>query len=115
MDVETTPLTIIPWGWAKGRWANFIVGRECGKGHDAVCKHVFRTDAEKCIAQRNAGSPHCIDFVAPVPPERKRDLAELSVLASSATRQDREVERLRLTLQQIKAIADGILVSLEDR
>lgn len=100
---------IIPWGWQRGRWDHYRVATEVG---DALCKHKFRTDADRCIEQRNAGSDRCIDMVTPVSLELKRQLAELSSLASAAVRQDRTPESLIATVELVRATADAIIASI---
>lgn len=102
-------LRIIPWGFGRGRWDHFRVADSVGA---TVCKHRFRTDAEKCIEQRYAGSDRCIDMVTPVSLELKRRLAELSSLASAAARQERTPESLIATVELVRATADAIIASI---
>lgn len=98
-------LSIIPWGFARGRWDHFRVSdREAG----TLCRHRSRSEAEKCIAQRVA-SDRCIDMVQPVSPELRRLLADLSELASTARLQERAPESLFATIEQVRATADAIL------
>lgn len=103
---------LVPWGFNRGRWDHFRVTDQTG---GTLCKHQFRTDAEKCIEQRRAGSDRCLDAVAPVSPELKSQLAELSSLASAAVRQDRTPESLIATVELVRATADAILTSITSK
>lgn len=109
-------LRVIGWGWRKGGgWSQHRVERPVGAAYESLCRHQFRSDAERCIEQRNAGSDRCIDAVTPVSLELKRMLADLSVMVSDAKRHERAPGSLIATLEQIRAMADAIIVSIEPK
>lgn len=55
-------LAIVPWGYSRGsRWRHFRVTEEIKPGaHEARCHHDKRSEAEACIARREAGAAGCI-------------------------------------------------------
>lgn len=100
----TEQLSIVPWGLSRGRWDHYrVVDAEGG----TLCRHPFRTGAERCIADRAAGATQCVDIVRP--PLSVRPLLERAAgLSRRALGQMRDPEALCRTATQIQEIAARI-------